>query len=165
MNTSWVSVGMPRSAILNTDRLLSRTRSTQLSPQIVATVDTRMSISRPSTVIVICPSWGRRRSTMFISAMILRRLTSAGAMLDGSSTASCSAPSMRNRTRSCWPWGSMWMSDARSRIAWVMRRLTTWTTGASASVTVWTAASASRWGLSDDSSKARTCSRMLPRAR
>ena len=33
----------------NTDRLLSRTRSTQLSPQIVATVDTRMSISRPST--------------------------------------------------------------------------------------------------------------------
>ena len=64
-----------------TDRLLSSTRRTQLSPQIVATVDTRMSISRPSTDIVIWPSWGRRRSTMFISAMILRRLTSAGAML------------------------------------------------------------------------------------
>ena len=82
VNTSWVSVGMPRSSMRNTDRLLSRTRRTQLSPQIVATVDTRMSISRPSTTMVICPSWGRRRSTMFMLAMIFRRLTSAGA-IDG----------------------------------------------------------------------------------
>ena len=54
------------------DRLLSSTRRTQFSPQIVATVETRMSISRSSTTMVICPSWGRRRSTMFMLAMIFK---------------------------------------------------------------------------------------------
>ena len=88
--------------------------------------------------IVIWPSWGRRRSTMFMPAMILSRLTSAGAMAGGRSTASCRAPSMRYRTRRRSSWGSMWMSEARSRMAWVMSRLTTWTTGASSAWTLWT---------------------------
>ena len=37
---------------------------------------------------------------------------------------------MRNRMRSVSSSGSMWMSDARSRIAWLTMRLTSWTTGA-----------------------------------
>ena len=45
------------------------------------------------------PSCGRRRSTMFMSAMILMRLTSAWPISGGSSTTSFSAPSMRKRTR------------------------------------------------------------------
>ncbi len=51
---------------------------TQDSPQMVDTVETLMSISRSSISIVICPSWGRRRSTMFMPARILMRLVSAG---------------------------------------------------------------------------------------
>ena len=37
---------------------------------------------------------------------------------------------MRNRTRTSSSIGSMWMSEARSRIAWLTTRLTSWITGA-----------------------------------
>ena len=57
---------------------------THFSPQIVATVATRTSTSLPSIVVVSWPSWGRRRSTMFIPAMILMRLTSPSPMAAGS---------------------------------------------------------------------------------
>ena len=67
----------------NSERLLSSSRSTIFSPQIVAVVATRTSSARPSTSISIWPSCGRRRSTMFMSAMILMRLTSAWAIADG----------------------------------------------------------------------------------
>ncbi len=61
----------------SSDRRLSSSRSTAFSPQIVAAVATRTSRSWPSTVTSSCPSCDRLRSTMFISAMILMRLTSA----------------------------------------------------------------------------------------
>ena len=80
------------------------------------------------------PSCGRRRSTMFMSAMILMRLTSAGPMSAGSDSTSCSAPSMRKRTRTSSSVGSMWTSDARSRSACVRILLTTWMTGASSTM-------------------------------
>ena len=47
-----------------------------------------MSTSRPSTSIEICPSCGRRRSTMFIPPRILTRLTIAGPMEPGRSSTS-----------------------------------------------------------------------------
>ena len=40
---SWVSAGMPSSSSFRSDRLLSSSRSTHFSPQMVATVDTRTS--------------------------------------------------------------------------------------------------------------------------
>ena len=110
---------------------MSRIRRTTFSPKTVPALATRMSTERPSISIAICPSWGLRRSTMFMPAMILIRLTSPAPMLSGRTSASCSAPSMRKRTRSCVSCGSMWTSEARSRSAWVIIMLTTWTTGAS----------------------------------
>ena len=48
------------------------------SPWIVGTVDTRMSTRRPPCPVTrMRPSCGRRRSAMFISAMILIREVSA----------------------------------------------------------------------------------------
>ena len=70
---------------------------------------------------------------MFIPPMILMRLITAGPISSGRSVTSWRAPSTRNRTRICLSCGSMWMSEARSRSAWAMIRLTTLTTGASAS--------------------------------
>ncbi len=49
---------------------------THFSPQMVAMVETRTSMLMPSTSVVSWPSCGRRRSTMFMPAMILIRLTS-----------------------------------------------------------------------------------------
>ena len=72
---------------------------THFSPQMVAVVATRTSTSLPSTVVVSWPSWGRRRSTMFIPAMILMRLTSPRPIAAGRTRISFRAPSMRNRTR------------------------------------------------------------------
>ena len=43
-----------------------------------------MSSGRPSTSMAICPSCGRRRSTMFMPAMILMRLMTAAPMSAGS---------------------------------------------------------------------------------
>ena len=47
---SWVSTGMPRSLRRSTERFLSRIRMTHFSPQMVATVATRTSVSFPSMV-------------------------------------------------------------------------------------------------------------------
>ena len=74
---------------------MSSSRSTTFSPQMTPVVATRMSSSRPSIVMAIWPSCGRRRSTMFMPAMILTRLARAGPMESGSASTSCSAPSMR----------------------------------------------------------------------
>ena len=121
---------MPRSARPNSARRLSRIRSTHFSPLTVEVVETRTSSGTPSTSASIWPSWGRRRSTMFISAMTLMRLTNAGPMPGGRFRTSCSAPSMRFRMRTRSGIGSMWMSDARSLTAWDSNRFTTWTIGA-----------------------------------
>ncbi len=66
-----VSAGMPSWPSSSALRLLSSSRMTIFSPITVASVDTRTSRSRPSTVVENCPSCGRRRSTMFIPPMIL----------------------------------------------------------------------------------------------
>ena len=76
-------LGMPSSLRWRTERVLSRIRMTHFSPQIVATVATRTSTSLPSISVRNCPSWGRRRSTMFMPAMILMRLISPTPMEDG----------------------------------------------------------------------------------
>ena len=72
---------MPRSLRRSTERFLSRIRKTHFSPQMVATVATRTSVSFPSMVVVNWPSWERRFSTMLISAMILIRLISPTPMV------------------------------------------------------------------------------------
>ena len=71
---------------------------THFSPQMVATVATRTSVSFPSIFVVNWPSCERRFSTMLISAMILMRLISPTPMVLGSSRTSLSAPSIRKRT-------------------------------------------------------------------
>jgi len=81
---------------------LSSRRSTHFSPQMVAVVATRTSSAFPSTEVVNWPSCDRRRSTMFIPAMILMRLMSAGPISPGSVSVSWRAPSMRNRIRIIW---------------------------------------------------------------
>ena len=108
---------------------------THFSPQMVAAVATRTSMSLPSISVVSWPSWGRRRSTMFMPAMILIRLTRPTPMAAGSMRTSLSAPSMRKRTRTTSWDGSMCTSEARSRLAWVRIRLTTCTIGASSATT------------------------------
>ena len=130
VSSSRVLSGRPRSVSWYIGRLLSSSRRTTFSPATVPVVATRMSMARPSTVMATWPSWGRRRSTMFMPASTFSRLTIAPPMLPGSATTSCSTPSMRNRTRTVSPIGSTWTSDARSRSAWASSRLTTCTTGA-----------------------------------
>ena len=129
-----VSPGMPSWASLYSDLLLSRTRMTHFSPKTVAIVETRTSIPRPSTSVANWPSWALRRSTMFMSARILTRLTRAPAMVMGRVSTSCRVPSIRNRTRSSPSVGSRWMSDARSRRASVTSMVTTLATGESAPI-------------------------------
>ncbi len=65
-----------RSKGRNTDER-SSSRMTIDSPWMVGTVETRMSTRRPWAVTRMRPSCGRRRSAMFISAMILMRDVSA----------------------------------------------------------------------------------------
>ena len=63
---------------------MSSTRSTVFSPKMTGVVDTRMSTALPSMFISIWPSCARRRSTMFMPAMTLMRLTIAGPISAGS---------------------------------------------------------------------------------
>ena len=63
--------------------------------------------------------------------MILRREIRPDWMFLGERITSWSTPSMRYRTRTSTSVGSMWMSDARSATAWLIRRLTSLTIGAS----------------------------------
>ena len=90
---------MPSAGSSITARVLSRIRITHFSPKAVGMVDTRTSSSRPPIVTAICPSCGRRRSTMFMSDMTLIRLMSAGPIGPGRVVIWCSAPSVRTRTR------------------------------------------------------------------
>ena len=110
---------------------MSRRRITTFSPQMVGALDTRTSSARPSTSVANWPSWGRRRSTMFIPAWILILLTTAGPISEGTARTSCRAPSMRKRILTRRSWGSTCTSEALSRRAWVMIRFTICTTGAS----------------------------------
>ena len=74
---------------------LSRIRATTFSPHTVGRVATRRSILRPWWFTDIRPSWGTRRSAMFMSDMILSREMTPFAMFLGERWASCSTPSMR----------------------------------------------------------------------
>ena len=66
---------------------------------------------------------------MSMSDMILSRLMTPAWIDFGDRMTSWSTPSMRKRTRSSRSPGSMWMSEARSLIAWVISRLTNLTIG------------------------------------
>ena len=77
LNVLYVSGSMPTLARLNTMRPLSRSRMTMPSPWTIGMIETRTSISRPWTRILMRPSCGRRFSAMFSRAMILMRLTIA----------------------------------------------------------------------------------------
>ena len=80
---------------LNEERPLSSNRNTAFSPKMVGVVEIRTSSSRPSTSVWNWPSCGRRFSTMFMAAMILSRLTTAGPKDIGSWMTSLSEPSIR----------------------------------------------------------------------
>ena len=69
--------------------------------------------ARPDVRIRKRPSWGSRRSAMFICARILMRATTAACILFGGGTMSRSRPSTRIRTTVVLAWGSIWMSLAR----------------------------------------------------
>ena len=68
---------------------------TTLSPWSVGIVETRRSSRRPSRLMRMRPSWGRRRSAMFSSAMILMREVIAARSRFGGVSASNSTPSIR----------------------------------------------------------------------
>src|SRR5450756_2227753 len=112
---------------------LSKMRITTFSPQTVGKVATRRSIFRPWWVTDMRPSCGFRRSAMSISLRIFTREITPAWICFGDRWTSLSTPSIRYRTRRSVSVGSMWMSDARSWIAWLMRRLTKRTIGASSS--------------------------------
>ena len=108
---------------------------THFSPQMVAVVATRTSISLSSTIVVNWPSCGRRRSTMFIPAMILMRLTRPRPIAAGRTRISLSAPSIRKRTAPLRR-PARYAHPMHGR-AWPGSRMrsTTWTTGASSATT------------------------------
>ena len=117
---------------------------TTFSPQTTAVVATRMSTSRPSTVdgdlaVLRAPPLDDVHPAEDLDPADDAPARSSRA----ASSTSCSAPSIRYRTRTRSSCGSMWMSEARSRSAWVMISCTTWTTGASSL----TCALSSRLGL------------------
>ena len=106
---------------------------TIFSPNSVGRTLTRKSISRlPPIFSLMRPSCGRRRSAMSSDAMILRRDAIALRSLSGGRISSWSMPSMRNRTRKLFSYGSTWMSERllldRRRAG---SRCTSLTTGAS----------------------------------
>ncbi len=78
LSKAWAAAGVKpsRSNGRKTDER-SSSRMTIDSPWMVGTVETRMSIRRPWAVTRMRPSWGSRRSAMFISAMSLMREVSA----------------------------------------------------------------------------------------
>ncbi len=78
-------------------RPLSSRRMTMPSPWIIGMIETRTSISRPCTRILMRPSCGSRFSAMFSRDMILMRLMIAlwKRVISGGSICVCSKPSMR----------------------------------------------------------------------
>ena len=95
---------------------LSSSRMTTFSPNCAGTVETRRSRSRDRSStrrrILIRPSCGRRFSEMSSLAMIFRREISGSRVRIGSAMMLWSTPSIRNRTRNSFSYGSTWMSDA-----------------------------------------------------
>src|SRR5437764_8588133 len=77
------------------------------------------------------PSWGSRRSAMSRFDMILIRDVMAASSRFGGDSISWSTPSMRNRMRKTFSYGSQWMSLAPFWIASTSTMLTSFTTGAS----------------------------------
>ena len=78
-------------------RPLSSRRMTMPSPWIIGMIDTRTSISRSCTRILMRPSCGSRFSAMLSRAMILMRLMMAAwkRLISGGSDWVCRMPSMR----------------------------------------------------------------------
>ena len=72
---------------------------TTFSPHTVGSVATRKSTLYPCVATLSRPSCGTRRSAMFMSAMIFRRLITPDWIDFGECITSCSTPSIRNRTR------------------------------------------------------------------
>src|ERR671925_189293 len=77
------------------------------------------------------PSCGTRRSEMSRFAMILRREMIAGSRRFGGASVSWSTPSMRNRMRNTFSYGSQCRSEAPLRIASTSTMLTSFTLFAS----------------------------------
>ena len=125
---------------------------TIFSPYTVGRVASRRSIVLPATVRLTRPSWGIRRSAMLMSPMTFSRLISPAWMFFGDRMTSCSTPSTRYRIRTSRSVGSMWMSEARSARAWVMRRLTILTIGpsstAAAALSMVAMSSSAAWAAS-----------------
>ncbi len=127
----------------------------------------RRSMPLAPTLSEMRPSWGTRCSAMFMSAMTLRRVVTAAAMVFGPVDTSWSTPSIRYRMRRSLSVGSMWMSDARSFSAWRMSRFTYRTIGA-VSVTVWMSSTPFSWpppSMPSDASMAMSAASPLLKAR
>ena len=78
----------------------SSTRSTTFSPHSVGSVFTRKSMARVlESFILMRPSWGIRRSEMSSADITLSRAARRLPSWAGGAAASCSMPSVRNRTR------------------------------------------------------------------
>ena len=90
----------------------------------------RMSIGCRRSGSSMRPSCGARRSAMSSSAMIFRRLVTAGWRLRGSSSNWRMTPSIRARTTELVACGSKWRSEAPSSIAREMSELTSSMAGA-----------------------------------
>ncbi len=69
--------GMPTVLRSNFIRSLSKSRRTTPSPYSMGMIETRTSISRPETLILIRPSCGSRFSAMLSRDMIFNRVTMA----------------------------------------------------------------------------------------
>jgi len=112
--------------------LLSRRRMTIFSPYSVGSTLTRKSISLFAPIFSLMrPSCGSRRSAISSDAMILRRLVIALRSFSGGRISSWRMPSIRNRTRKLFSYGSTWISEAFFLIAESITAFTSFTTGAS----------------------------------
>jgi len=93
---------------------LASERSTIFSPKRVGTVEARNSIGPAGSASDRRPSWGLRRSVMFMPAMSFMRDMIRGWMSLSRLMRSRNFPSMRKRTCVQVSWGSMWRSLTRS---------------------------------------------------
>ena len=140
--------GSKPSFVMSSCRLsLSRSRITTFSPNSVGSTETRKSSSLFLSLSLIFslmrPSCGRRFSEMSSLARILRREVMASLSFSGGFMISYRIPSIRNRTRYSFSYGSTWMSDAPRLMASVRIRLHSLTTGASSAPSASAATSSS----------------------
>ena len=114
-------------------RPLSSSRMTMPSPWIIGMIDTRTSISRPWTRILMRPSCGSRFSAMLSRAMILMRLMIAvwKRLISGGSVLLLEQAVDAVADAEAVLLGSTWMSLARSLAASMRISLTSLTTDAS----------------------------------